>query len=109
VYPECAGSPSEQEPCNKQKIGDVAKSKVKALIFTRLLYRHWNAFQAGKRSHIFVIPADGSGAPRDLTPGDYDAPPFTLGGQDMYAFSPDGQELCYTSNHDKVESDQHKQ
>jgi dipeptidyl aminopeptidase/acylaminoacyl peptidase len=39
--------------------------------------------------------------PRDLTPGDYDAPVFSLGGQDDYAFSPDGQEVCYASNHDK--------
>ena len=39
--------------------------------------------------------------PRDLTPGDYDAPVFSLGGQDDYAFSPDGQEICYASNHDK--------
>lgn len=77
VYPECVGSPSEQEACNKQKIDEVAKSKVKALIFTRLLYRHWNAFQAGKRSHIFVVPVLPTGAaiagqlpesPRDLTP-----------------------------------------
>jgi dipeptidyl aminopeptidase/acylaminoacyl peptidase len=37
---------------------------------------------------------------RDLTPGDYDAPVFSLGGQDNYAFSPDGQEICYASNHD---------
>jgi dipeptidyl aminopeptidase/acylaminoacyl peptidase len=37
----------------------------------------------------------------DLTPGDYDAPVFSLGGQDDYAFSPDGQEICYASNHDK--------
>ncbi len=42
--------------------------------------------------------------PHDLTPGDYDAPVFSLGGQDNYAFSPDGQEICYTSNHDKVEA-----
>ena len=113
VYPECVGSPSEQEACNKQKIEEIAKSKLKALIFTRLLYRHWNAFQAGKRSHIFVVPALPTGtavagqlpeSPRDLTPGDYDAPQFTLGGQDMYAFSPDGREICYTSNHDKVEA-----
>jgi dipeptidyl aminopeptidase/acylaminoacyl peptidase len=27
-----------------------------------------------------------------------------LGGQDDYAFSPDGQEVCYTSNHDKDEA-----
>jgi dipeptidyl aminopeptidase/acylaminoacyl peptidase len=37
----------------------------------------------------------------DLTPGDYDAPVFSLGGQDDYAFSPDGKEICYASNHDK--------
>src|SRR5262249_49616874 len=37
---------------------------------------------------------------RDLTPGGYDAPVFSLGGQDDYAFSPDGQEICYASNHD---------
>ena len=42
--------------------------------------------------------------PRDLTPGDYDAPPFSLGGQDNYAFSPDGQEICYASNHDPMEA-----
>jgi dipeptidyl aminopeptidase/acylaminoacyl peptidase len=41
---------------------------------------------------------------RDLTPGDHDVPPFSLGGQDMYAISPDGQELAYTSNIDEVEA-----
>src|SRR5262249_6983735 len=43
-----------------------------------------------------------SDAPRDLTPGDHDVPPFHLGGQDMYAISPDGKELAYTSNIDEV-------
>src|SRR5207302_8803390 len=98
VYPECT-----DETCNKQKVDDAAKSKVKALVFTRLLFRHWNAYKEGKRSHIFVMSAEG-GAARDLTPGDYDSPVFSLGGQDLYAFSPDGQEICYTSNHDKVEA-----
>ncbi len=42
--------------------------------------------------------------PRDLTPGDHDVPPFNLGGQDMYAISPDSQELAYTSNIDEVEA-----
>ncbi len=32
--------------------------------------------------------------PRDLTPGDHDVPPFHFGGQDMYAISPDGQEVA---------------
>jgi len=98
VYPECA-----DEACNARKLEDAKNSKVKAMVFTRLLYRHWNAYQAGKRNHLLVIPADG-GVSRDLTPGDYEAPVFSLGGQDNYAFSPDGQEVCYTSNHDPVEA-----
>src|ERR1700688_2620697 len=140
VYPECDGAPDAEAACNAKKLQEHEKSKVKALVFDRLLYRHWNAYKEGKRSHIFLVPADacvgtaasavqpgeaGQGVaggqesrraaldrtaeggcphmnpPRDLTPGDYDAPVFSLGGQDDYAFSPDGQEICYTSNHDK--------
>ena len=113
VYPECDVTPAEEPACNAKKLEEAEKSKVKALIFDRLLYRHWNAYKEGKRSHIFVIsainswPNAGGGLspiPRDLTPGDYDAPVFSLGGQDDYAFSPDGQEICYTSNHDKNEA-----
>jgi dipeptidyl aminopeptidase/acylaminoacyl peptidase len=103
VYPECDAAAAEEQECNAKKLKAVEESPVKALVFEHLLYRHWNAYKKGKRSHIFVTSVDG-GAPRDLTPGDYDAPVFSLGGQDNYAFSPDGQELCYTSNHDKVEA-----
>ncbi len=115
VYPECAGTPAEEESCNEKKLDEANKAKVKAQIFDRLLYRHWNAYKEGKRSHIFaaVAPTEtpitkaiglDQARPRDLTPGDYDAPVFSLGGQDNYAFSRDGQEICYTSNHDKVEA-----
>jgi len=98
VYPECA-----DEACNAQKLEEAKDSKLKALIFTRLMYRHWDHYTEGRRSHLLVVPAEG-GASRDLTPGDYDAPVFSLAGQDNYAFSPDGQEICYTSNHDPVEA-----
>ena len=109
VYPECDGAPEAEADCNAKKLDEHEKSKVKALIFDHLLYRHWNAYKEGKRTHIFVAsacvgtaaPGCPAGAARDLTPGDYDAPVFSLGGQDDYAFSPDGQEICYASNHDK--------
>jgi dipeptidyl aminopeptidase/acylaminoacyl peptidase len=105
VYPECDGAPEAETACNAKKVKEVGESKVKALIFDRLLYRHWNSYKRGMRAHLLIVPVDGSAAtPRDLTPGDYDAPVFSLGGQDNYAFSPDGQEICYTSNHDKVEA-----
>jgi len=119
VYPECDGAPAAEATCNSRRLEEEKNSKVKAQVFTRLLYRHWNSYKGGKRSHIFVVPSgpansEGDGGdkgttdafsiPRDLTPGDYDAPVFSLGGQDNYAFSPDGQEICYASNHDKVEA-----
>ena len=78
-------------------------SKVKASIFTGLFYRHWSGYTGGKRSHLFVVPATG-GVARDLTTGDHDVPPFQLGGSDLYAFSPDGKEVAFTSNISEVEA-----
>ena len=113
VYPDC-----KDDACNKQRDEELKKSKVKAKVFSRLFYRHWSAFTEFKRSHLFVqsveapVPDAGNqnaavtaaATPRDLTPGDHDVPPFNLGGQDMYAISPDGQEVAYTSNIDEVEA-----
>jgi dipeptidyl aminopeptidase/acylaminoacyl peptidase len=96
VYPGCM-----DDACNKSSDEAQANSKVKAQVFDRLLYRHWNHFTGKKRSHLFVVPAEG-GVARDLTPGDYDVPPFSLGGQDLYAISPDGKEVAFTSNWDEV-------
>jgi len=98
VYPEC-----KDDACNKQRATDAAQSKVKAHVAERLLYRHWKTWKDGQRTHVFVVSAEG-GTARDLTPGDYDAPPFSLGGPTDYAFSPDSKELAYASNHDKVEA-----
>ncbi len=97
VYPDC-----RDDDCNRTRDEEQAKSKVKARIFTQLLYRHWNAYSGEKRSHLFLVPAKG-GTPRDLTPGDtHDVPPFSLGGPTAYAFSPDGKELAFEENLDPV-------
>ena len=98
IYPDCA-----DDACNKQRDAEAEASKVKARTIDRLLYRHWTAWKEGKRTHVFVVASDG-GAARDLTPGDYDAPPFSLGGPTDYAFSPDSKELAFARNTDKVEA-----
>jgi dipeptidyl aminopeptidase/acylaminoacyl peptidase len=97
VYPEC-----NDDGCNKKRDEEKAESKVKAQVFTQLLYRHWNAFTGDKRSHLFLVSVDG-GTPRDLNPGDeHEVPPFSLAGPDGYAFSPDGKEIAFEENLDPV-------
>lgn len=54
VYPECDGPPEGENACNAKKHEEANKSKAKAQIFDHLLYRHWNAYKEGKRSHLFV-------------------------------------------------------
>jgi dipeptidyl aminopeptidase/acylaminoacyl peptidase len=104
VYPECDSSDAQKAlDCNASRKKSAEESKVKAHITTRLLYRHWTSWKDGTRSHLFVTSLDGTRPPRDITPGDYDVPPFSLGGPDDYAFSPDGKEVCYASKHDPHE------
>jgi dipeptidyl aminopeptidase/acylaminoacyl peptidase len=98
IYPEC-----KDDACNKRMSEQRAQSKLKVHVADRLLYRHWKAWKDGMRTHVFVVSSAG-GEAKDMTPGDYDAPPFSLGGPTDYAFSPDSKELAFTSNHDKVEA-----
>lgn len=99
VYPECGAN----DDCNS-KIDEAASAgPLQAYLADKLLYRHWMSWKEGKRSHIFSFNLDNA-AMIDLTPGDYDAPAFSLG-ETGFAVSPDGEELCYVSNHDKHEAE----
>jgi dipeptidyl aminopeptidase/acylaminoacyl peptidase len=100
VYPDC-----KDDDCNSKRDAEKEKSKVKAHVAEHLLYRHWTHWTDGKRSHLFVVSADGSGAPRDLTAGaDYDIPPDERSGPGDFNFSPDGKEICFTAVTDKIEA-----
>jgi dipeptidyl aminopeptidase/acylaminoacyl peptidase len=92
VYPDCP-----DEACNKARLDEENKSKVKARTYTSLLYRHWTGWQDKRRSHVFVMDIEG-GPAKDLTPGSHDVPPFSLGGPDDYAISPDSSEVVYAMN-----------
>ncbi len=90
VWPDLASDADQ-----KKRAADREASGVQAQVIDGLLFRHWDSWRHGKRTHIFVAELKG-GEARDLTPGDFDAPPFNLGGPDDLAFSPDGKELAYT-------------
>ncbi len=105
VYPDCpaitTADAATGDKCNSDRDAAQAASKVKAQIFTHLLYRHWDHFTGDKRTHLFLATV-GTGAVRDLTPHNpHDVPPFSLeGGGCGCAFAPDSKELAYTDNID---------
>ena len=105
VYPDCQDPTSGDAilNCTQKRDEEKENSQVKGRLYDRLMIRHWDSWSEGKRSHLFVIPAEG-GPARDLTPGDHDVPPFSLGGPDDYAFSPDSRELVFARNVDKEEA-----
>ena len=71
VYVDC-----KDDACNKKRDEEKEKSKVKAHVADHLLYRHWDHWSEGKRSHLFIQPVEAATAAHDLTEGaDYDVPP----------------------------------
>jgi len=106
VFPEFSEKPfAESDKLNKAKDEEIEKSPVKAKVFTKLFYRHWDEYVGDKRQHLFVSKADGTEA-RDVTPGDRDANPTssTFSSGDDYTFTPDGKHLVFTAVPEKDES-----
>ncbi|MBL8125815.1 MAG: S9 family peptidase [Pyrinomonadaceae bacterium] len=98
VYPDCS-----DDACNKKRDDEAEASKVKAIVTERLLYRHWVEWRDKKRTHVFVAPSEG-GKAVDLTPGDFDSPPYAASSGVDYAFSPDSKEIAFLKNPDKIEA-----
>src|SRR5262249_22311830 len=89
---------TESDALNKKRQEEVEKNPVKARVFQKLFYRHWDEWVEDKRKHLFVMPAEG-GQPHDVTPVDRDAYPTsdTFSSGDNFTFSPNGEYLVYTA------------
>jgi len=91
VFPEHGAD----DEANAKAIEARADNPIQAHVADELLYRHWTAYDDGRRTHVLVLDL-ATESIRDLTPGDYHSPAF--GGS--FAWAPDSTEVCFVSNRD---------
>lgn len=96
VLPDCADL-----KCTKTKLDAEEKSAPTGRAYDRVFVRHWDTWKNGTRSHLFTaaIGSDGkAGPPIDVSGRlDADVPSKPFGGDEDYAFSPDGKRIVFSA------------
>jgi len=91
VYPDAA---TLDETAKRDKAASSSKQNVRA--YDQLPIRHWDTWDDGKRTHLFVF--DPAKDPIDLLKGlPYDAPSKPFGGLEETTISKDGSEIVFAS------------
>lgn len=96
VYPDC-----EDDDCNRIRDEEKAASPIKAMLYDKLLFRHYDEWADGKRNHLMLYDIEADEY-RDQTPFDKDAPPIAGAATPGYCISPDASEICLIMNTDTV-------
>jgi dipeptidyl aminopeptidase/acylaminoacyl peptidase len=92
VYPGCA-----TDACNADSALRAERAPSRVRTYERLLYRHWDTWDDGTRSHLFVVDL-ARAEPRDVMAGlRLHVPPMPFGGAESYDWSSDGLELAFTA------------
>ncbi len=92
VFPD-AKTPQD----TKSRLEEREKKKATGRIYASLFVRHWDTWEDGRRSHLFVRPVAG-GEAVDLMRGmDADTPSLPFGGPEEIAFTPDSKGIVFAA------------
>jgi dipeptidyl aminopeptidase/acylaminoacyl peptidase len=88
--------------CTADRLAEREAGKSSGRVFDELLFRHWDTWEDGRRSHLFTLALDETGAaagePVDVARGlAADVPSVPFGGVEEIAFSPDGRTLVFAA------------
>jgi dipeptidyl aminopeptidase/acylaminoacyl peptidase len=92
VFPEAMADGAKQKALAEK----LENGPVQAHLADALLYRHWTGWRDFQYSHLFAVTFEGKVAA--ITAGQRDYPGFGQG----WDLSPDGKEVCVTTNADPV-------
>ncbi len=92
VFPDCK---TVQE--TKDRLEAIAQRKASGRVYEQLFVRHWDTWNDGRRSHLFVKPVDGGDAVDVMVGMDADTPSKPFGGPEEMTFTPDGNAVVFST------------
>ena len=91
VFVDC-----ETISCTADRLDTRAQSASTGRVYDGVFVRHWDTWEDGRRSHVFVMPADGGDAVDVMAGVEGDSPSVPFGGAEELAFTPDGRAMVLT-------------
>lgn len=89
----------------KKRLDLKKKEKATGMIYEKLFIRHWDTWNDGRRSHVFVMDLENGNIFNVMKGMDADSPTKPFGGSEEFTFTPDSQGIVFAAaNSDKDEA-----
>ncbi|MGE5296182.1 MAG: S9 family peptidase, partial [Solirubrobacterales bacterium] len=81
----------------KKRLDEREKAKSSGQIYDRLFVRHWDVWEDGRRSHLFVKPVAGGRSVDVMRGMASDVPSYPFGGPEEITFAPDNKGIVFST------------